>query len=247
MIRLLGIALISCVTLVAKSYTVGVQNFTEYMPYSQYYDGKYSGFNRDLLDAFAESYGFTFIYEAAPPKRLQQMLLLGKVDFKYPDNVYWGPDSKKDKMIYYSQPVVRYVDGVIVLSSNLGKGVENLKTLGTVIGFTPYAYLEFIQKGSIKLHENPSYMGLLRQIIRGHVDGAYVNIAVSRYYFQKETIDHQDESVLVFDAVLPHTRSTRHLSTMAHPGLIRVFDQWMEQNQDMIDALKEKYEVEKGI
>lgn len=230
-----------------KQYVIGVQDFPEYLPYSKFSDGDYQGFNRELLDAFAKHEGVTFKYEAVPVKRLIQMFLLGKVDFKYPDNEYWSADLKKDTPIIYSHPVVHYIDGVIVLNRNKGRGIEKLKVLGTIRGFTPFTYLEDIKTGKITLHENSNYMGLLRMIYKNRVDGTYTNVSVSKYYFENDIIEENDKSALVFDPGLPHTKSTRHLSTIKHPKLLQKFNQWMEEEKPFLNSLKKKYLVEEGI
>lgn len=51
--------LMSCPAAIATaadtSYTVVVQDYAALPPYSRYENGEYTGFNRDLLDLFAES------------------------------------------------------------------------------------------------------------------------------------------------------------------------------------------------
>lgn len=75
---------------------VGVQDFENYMPYSQYKNGKFAGFERELLDLFAKKAGIKFEYKALPIKRGYNDLLNGKIDIKIPDNPYWSLDKKKD-------------------------------------------------------------------------------------------------------------------------------------------------------
>lgn len=233
--------------LYAQKYTVGVQNFEEYMPYSQVIDGQYQGFNRELLDAFAKDNGIEFDYKPLPIKRLYKEFLEERVDFKYPDSKYWSAQQKEGKTITYSEPVVHYVDGVIVLNSNKGKGVENFKKLATISGFTPFAWLDQIKSGKVKVHENPNYLGLLRQIVRERADGAYTNIAVSKYYILKENIGSSDSSALVFDESLPHTKSTRHMSTIKYPDVIEKFNVWLKEKAALVNELKQKHKVEEGI
>lgn len=230
-----------------RDFIIGVQDFPEYMPYSQFQNEEYFGFNRELLDAFANDAGFSFQYEAVPVKRLYKMFLLKKVDLKYPDNAYWSIKQKRGVNIHYSDPVVRYVDGVIVLNKNRGKGLKNLKVLGIISGFTPYSYMDQIKKGTVQVHENNSYLGLLRMMFKNRVDGAYTNIAVSKYYFEHDLVTQDDQSALVFDPDLPHTESTRHLSTVDYPEVIEKFNQWMVDKKPFIDELKQKYRVEEGI
>ncbi len=240
---LFGILLASLVW--SKEFVVGVQDFPEYLPESQYQNGEYTGFARELLDMFAKDKGYTFTYEALPIKRLNNMFMADKVDLKYPDNSYWSKDQKEGKNIVYSDPVVKYIDGVVVLNKNKGKGMESLKKLGMVAGFTPFPYMDKIKAGAVEVHENNNYLGLLRMIFKDRVDGAYSNIAVSNYYLINSKIEEADKSALVFDESLPHIKSTRHLSTIRHPDVIKEFNEWMSANKAKVDALKQKHEVEK--
>ncbi|NES81748.1 MAG: hypothetical protein F6K10_10275, partial [Moorea sp. SIO2B7] len=56
------------------------------------------------------------------------------VDFKYPDNEIWSAELKRDINIYYSAPVVEYIDGVSVLPQHLGTPLSDIKIIGTVRG-----------------------------------------------------------------------------------------------------------------
>ncbi len=225
-------------------FIVGVQSIEEYLPYSEYKNEKYSGFNREILDLFANTKGYTLKYDARPIKRLYIEYLQGKFDLKYPDNPYWSADLKKKKDIKYSEPVVEYIDGVMVLPENKGKGIKNLKKLGVVAGFTPYAFLELIKTGEIEQNEIYNYERLLMLAILKRVDGVYSNIAVSRYYL-KNII--KDKNALVFDPDIPHTRAQRHLSSIKHPEIIYEFNKFLKENYDIINKMKLKYKVEDGI
>lgn len=227
-----------------QQFTVGVQNFKEYLPYSQYEQGEYSGFSRRLLDLFASTRGYTFVYAAYPVKRLYRVFLEEGVDLKYPDNPYWSADLKQGKAITYSQPVVEYIDGVLVKPERKGQGVAAIHILGVIRGFTPFTYMKLIQAGTIRTAENRHYEGLLRQVLTGRVDGAYVNIAVSRYYLAKY---FHDANVLVFDPDLPHTRSQRHLSSIKYPKIIEEFNEFLKRHKKVVDSLKKEYRVEEGI
>lgn len=245
--RILLTSLLFSTALFAQKYTVGVQNFEEYMPYSQVIDGQYQGFNREVLDAFAKDSGIEFEYKPLPIKRLYKEFLEERVDFKYPDSKYWSAQQKEGTAITYSEPVVHYIDGVIVLNSNKGRGIDQFKKLATISGFTPFAWLKHIKEGKVKVHENPNYLGLLRQIVRERADGAYTNIAVSKYYILKANIGASDSSALVFDESLPHTKSTRHMSSIRHPEIIEKFNAWLSEKAALVNKLKQKHKVEEGI
>ncbi len=227
-----------------KKFTVVVQDYVELPPYSRYEDETYSGFNRDLLDMFAESRGYTFEYVAFPVKRLFYEFVNGTGDLKYPDNSKWALHVKKDAEIHYSDPAVEYVNGVLVPPKSKGTGVDGVKKLGLVAGWTPIGFQDRIANGSVELLENNSYSGLLKQAILGRIDGAYSNVATSKYYLRN--VLKQPEA-LVFDDSLPHVRSARVLSSIKHPELIAEFNEFLKERADEIRELKLEYAVEDGV
>ena len=225
-------------------FTVVVQDYKQLPPYSEYNNGEYQGFNREILDLFAVSKGYQFVYQAYPVKRLFHEFVQGTGDFKYPDNPKWALHIKKNADIKYSDPVVEYINGVLVLPENKDKGVQSLKKLGLVAGWTAIGYLDQQKSGAIDISENSSYVGLLKQAILGRIDGAYSNVATSRYYL-KNIIQQQD--ALVFDPDLPHVRSHRSLASIKHPEIIAEFNAFLKQHGAAIQQLKDKYRAEDGV
>ena len=223
-----------------KTYYIGVQNFYEYHPYSEYKNSEYRGFNRDILDLFARSQDFTFKYKARPIKRLYAEFLTGKFDFKYPDNSNWALDIKAETKIYYSQAVVRYSDGLMVKEGNVGKQLNEVKSISIINGFTPESsYLSQHKKGKLEIIYTNSYQRLLELVAEDRVDGAYFNVDISKHYNSHNAQGYG----LVFDKSLPHINSIRSLSSIKHPDLILLFDQFLIDNKSKIDALKIRYNI----
>jgi ABC-type amino acid transport substrate-binding protein len=223
----------------AKTYFVGVENL-DYYPHYTHQGGQYKGFARDVLDEFAKQKGYVFEYKILPIKRLYNDFVEGKVDLKYPDCSDWQKDLKKGVSIHYSNAVVDYIDGVMVVTSNKMLGVDKLHVLGTVLGFTPWVYQDAITAGKIKLHENKSFPGLLQQVILKRIDGAFVNIAVANYQLNDVL---KKPGLLVFDPNLPHIRGSYYFSTIKHPEVIDEFNSFLNKNKEMINALKKKYNL----
>ena len=77
------------------NYKIGVEN-TDYMPLYRGDTATYSGYARELLDAFGKKYGHTFSYYPYPMVTLFDEFAIKKsLDFKFPDNPYWVADAKK--------------------------------------------------------------------------------------------------------------------------------------------------------
>ncbi|MCG7623909.1 substrate-binding periplasmic protein [Epibacterium sp. Ofav1-8] len=235
----LGLATLSWVPMAhsAETLVVGVENI-EYLPHYHWDGENYSGFGADVLNRFAEDEGYTLTFRALPISRLMQALVNGDVDLKYPDNSFWSADLKEGKSVTYSEPVVEAIDGVMVLPENLGQPVDTIKRLGTVLGFTAFAWMDRIESGAVALTENSNFSGMVRQALAGRIDGAYANQDVVRRVL---TDLGKDADALVFDEGLPHSVSNYHVSSATHPDVVEKFDAWMAANPDVIAELKAKH------
>lgn len=222
----------------ADEVLIGVEDLT-YYPHYTFENGEYSGFGRAVLDAWAADRGHTVTYKAFPIKRLMSMLVDGEVDLKYPDNAYWSSDLKNGKNVTYSDAVVEYIDGVSVKPDEVGKGMGSVKKLGTVRGFTPWAWLDEINSSAVELSELGALDGLVKQVLAGRIDAAYANVSVIQHQ-----LDQMGEAgALTFDPDLKHTRDFYYLSTTTKPALVEDFNSWMAENADKVAALKAEYNV----
>ncbi len=226
-----------------RIYTVGVENL-DYYPVYAVKDGHYSGYAREVLDAFAKERGYRFEYKPFPVNRLFATFFQGQVDFKFPDNPYWQSDLRTGKNVVYSGSVVTYVDGALVRPELKDATPDKIKTLGTVAGFTPWAWLERIKSKQVTLRENTSFTALAQQVAAKRVDAAYASVAVLNYQLDNVL---KMPGALVFNSKLPHSRDSYFLSTLKYPEVIAEFDAWQKNHQDFIHALKKKHGVEKGV
>jgi ABC-type amino acid transport substrate-binding protein len=226
-----------------ETLVIGVEGLY-YLPLSNYENGAYRGYARDLLDAFARDRGYAIEYRALPVPRLYASFFEGEVDFKFPDNAHWKQDQRAGRKIHYSDPVAAFIDGT---STPPGKQIGNpdqIRRLGTMGGFTPWAWMDRIKTGQIRVSENTRLEALVRQALAGRVDGVYASVAVINYQ-----LDHvlKRPGALVFNPALPHSRDDYHLSTIKRPEIMAEFNDWMRKNRDRIAAIKIKYGVEKGV
>jgi hypothetical protein len=223
-----------------QTFRVGVQHL-EYFPHYTYRNGEFGGYGRAVLDAFAESSGHRFEYVVRPVARLMvEYLQHGRLDFVYPDNPAWDSRLKVGRNVVYSEPVAAFVDGVMVPPDRKGAGVERLTSLGTIRGFTPSAYLDKIQAGSLRLEESNHFSSLLRKAASGRVGGAYINVDVARHFLVNEA---QRPDALVFDPALPHVRDSYFLSTVDHPTVIAEFNAFLRNQKHRISALKKRFGI----
>jgi hypothetical protein len=222
-------------------FTIGVEAQKYYPQYDNENGIEYFGFARDLLDMFAKEKNYQFIYKIRPVKRLFHEFVEKKAyDFKYPDNPMWQSDMKKGKNIVYSDSVVKYIDGVVVLAENKSMGLSSFKSLGTVRGFTPFPYLDLIAQKKVKLSENNNFISLLKQVLVKRINGAYSNISVAMYNL-KENLKKPE--AIVFNPNLPHIKDSYYLSSIAQPTVISEFNAFLKEKKAQIDQLKRKYKI----
>ena len=228
----------------AETYVVGVEN-SEFLPYSRVdAQGQYGGYARELLDRFASRAGVTFVYRPIAPAELLDELLEGGVDFKYPDSAAWGAQARAGKPLLYSASTADYIDGVLVAPLRHGKGLEPLKHLAVVGGWTPQHYDEAIASGRMTRLDSKNLPAMIRSAVKKQADGAYYNVEVALY-----ALNHSSKltNALQFDAGLPYSRGTYHLSTLKHPALLKRFDQFLADPASDVQGLKAKYRVEENI
>lgn len=239
----MGVVATSAALAKPRTFVVGVEEL-DYFPSYAVRDGEYVGAARDILDAFAQAHGYTLTFRPLPIKRLYAELLSGGIDLKFPDNPQWAGDVKQGQPVRYSQPVIAYVDGVMVLPDRFGGGADAVRTLGTVSGFTPFAWLDRIRSGQLVVKENPRIDLLLRQVMMGRMDGAYASVAVAYHTLEGEL---KAPGALVFDPALPHSRDFYRLSSLNHPEMVAQFDEWMAANRELIEGIKLRHGAEKGV
>ncbi len=235
----LFITCIASQALFSQEYIIGVGDY-DYLPHHAVVDDNYVGFAREVLDLFAKEAGYTFKYKPMPWKRVMTEFTNNNVDFVFPDNPYWSGEDKAGKEIIYSDSVVQYIDGVVVLPANKNKGINQLKKLGTLRGFTPWDYFEQIESGAITVIETSNFTGLLNQAIGKRIDAAYIEISVAQYYLDKKM---NKPSALVFNSQLPHTKGSYYLSSIRYNRIIEEFNRFLISKKNDIDMLKRKHKV----
>ncbi|WP_374761348.1 substrate-binding periplasmic protein [Pseudomonas sp. sp1636] len=237
-------ALLACTSSQAESYVIGVEDMAFAPHYRIDQQGRYQGFARELFDLFATHSGVQLSYRVLPVTRLLPALLQDEVDFKYPDSSHWGQAQKAGTQLHYSQAVVGYVDGVLVAPQRQGQPIGRLKRLGMVNGWTPGGYQARIDGGEIQLSYSEDLRKMIHQVLKKDADGAYFNVVVATHYLDNI---RARPGALVFDAKLPHTRGSFHLSSRKHPELIRRFDRFLLERRTEVAALKDRYRVEANL
>jgi len=227
----------------ARDLTVGVEAL-DYTPAYAWRDGQFVGAAREILEAYAAANGHRLIFRALPVKRLLAELIHGGVDLKFPDSPDWQAAIRQGAVLAYSAPVFSYVDGTVVRPDRVGRGAEAVRSLGTVAGFTPFAWKSRVESGAVELKENPGFEPLLRQVLAGRVDGAYVNVAVALHAAAALS---EGQGALVYDPGLPHISDSYRLSSRVAPEIVAEFDSWLAANSAVVAAIVARTGAEAGL
>jgi ABC-type amino acid transport substrate-binding protein len=228
------------VTSHAAAFTIGVES-TEYSPIYKGDTGNYSGYARELLDAFAAKAGHQFTYKPMPISRLFDEFAKQKsLDFKFPDNPQWQQDVKKGVNITYSSSAVTVTEGLLVLPANKGKPLTNIHTIGTLRGFTAWPYMDQIKAKTISVVEANAADAALLMGINGRVDAVFLNTISANYTLAEKL---KQPKALVFDDKLPSEKSDFSLSTIAHPEVVKAFNDFLAKEKDTVSKLKAKYNI----
>jgi ABC-type amino acid transport substrate-binding protein len=223
----------------AGDFKIGVEA-TDYLPMYKGDSGEYSGFGRELLDAFGQKYGHKFTYVPVPVARLYDEFLVKKsVDFKFPDNSFWAGDAKKGLNVSYSKGLVNVIDGALVLPANKGKKAA-LATLVTVRGFTPYPYLDAIKTGKTKVTEVTSPEQAIKMVQSGQTEAAYLGVVAAEYIMNDKM---KTPGALVFDDKLPSSANDFVMSSLTQPGVLKQLDEFLVKEKAIVEKIKAKYKI----
>ncbi|MNF38218.1 Bacterial extracellular solute-binding protein, family 3 [compost metagenome] len=218
---------------------VGLES-QDYLPYYRALPGHPAeGYAIVLLQRFASSQGMSLELEALPINRLHRNLqTTDRLMLVFPDNPAWSRQLKGDARMHYSRPAIRIVDGTLVLREHLGRGMDAVRRLGTVRGFTPEAWLQRLQDHQVQLVEASDIGSLVRMLLRQRIDALYANPEVLRYYL----LEHSDlgGDRVQMDPELPLARTAFHASSLNHPELLEAFDRFLvDQAEDLTQLRRE--------
>ncbi|QTH64412.1 hypothetical protein J1N51_02695 [Psychrosphaera ytuae] len=218
---------------------VGVEDVS-YFPLFDF-KHQHDTFTTELLRKFGEQYNYEFEYLAMPVKRFGMWLFEKDIDLKFPDNSRWNESDEVNllsKNITYSLPVLDLVAGTITADSNI-KAKQDIKIMGTLLGFHPTKWLDEVTSGQVILYESSSTMMLIQQLIRGQLDAINLEPSVVNHYLSLIN----KEGVANINKHFDYEVYSYHLSTVKHPSVIAEFNTFLQNNQSALNALKNKYKI----
>lgn len=221
-------------------YVIGVED-VNYFPLFNF-NAKHPNqpsFAFDLLTAFFEYKQYKYRFVPLPIKRFDKWFIDHNIDFKFPDNMRWRADGGKSLDLTFSEPVLRLLAGTYVHKSEKDLTRLDVKTLMTIRDFYPTLWLDLIAENKVELHEEPTPVSIVRHLLMKNVQATNIDENVIRYQLKK--LNKSGEIVLAKNIF--HEQYTYHLSTNTYPEIIREFNEFVKQEKQLIQTLKQKYEI----
>lgn len=241
LIGLLASIMLSQAQAQATTYTVVVQNINYFPIYSANVDtGHYSGYVRDLLDAFALSEGIQFNYRLRPVRRMMVEYLEGKYDFAVPDNPNWNMPRKQGRRIYYSEPLLEFADAIFVRAEDRNMAPGEMDSYGTIAGFTPWKFREPLDREELKLETAPNPTSLIQMLLTGRVDTINLALPVAQFHFQALNVG---DRLVAAPQLLPIEVSRYYLSSLRHPEVIQRLNAFLEREEALVAELRARYRL----
>lgn len=232
------LALFLAVTVRAETFIVGAQNI-QYYPHYDFQSSIDKGLGWAILEAYAKESGHTFSYHAMPILRLQRELAKGNVDFVYPDNPKWYVPRAVSSQKHFSVPLVQIVGGTIIKPHNRGKGIDSITRLAVPRGFSPVNWQNRIDQKLTRLVEVKDSITALQLLQLDRVDATNLELNVVQHFASTTP----ELGPFTLDPALPYTVVGFRLSTIRHPALVDDFSRFITQNQALITALYERYQI----
>jgi hypothetical protein len=222
---------------VAKSYVIGIEQL-DYYPHYDFSSDHPRGYFFDLIQLYSQWSGDQFVFKALPVKRLYKDAA-ELTDFVYPDNLVWQPQLDIDHKVtkYYSDPVIYTLGGTMVLPENQQMRLKEFRLLANIHGFSPTLWVGLKKNYKFKILDVPDAESALGMTLKGRVDAANVEYNVAQYHLAQM----KDSGTLVIAEHLPFTNLAFHLSSQKHPEQILRFNQFLREQQQQIQQLKQRY------
>lgn len=198
-------------------------------------------FTKELLNEFGTQNNYKFVYYPMPVKRFGMWLFEKDIDLKFPDNERWNESEEVSKLakdkLTYSDTVLNLVAGTITTDPNFNT-TDDIKILGTLLGFFPTLWLDHITNNSVKLYETSSTLMLLQQLVRGQLDAVNLDPNVVNHYLGK-----LNKPKVTINKNFKYETYSYHLSTRKYPRVIAQFNKFLQNNQSFVEGLKKKYQI----
>lgn len=225
---------------IAQEFIIGVEDVSYYPLYDfSANDATKPSFTKDLLTTFFEQHNYSYRFIALPVKRFNQWYVENGIDFKFPDNVRWRDDKKNKLNITFSFPVVKLMAGSYVLAKNAKYQRNEIKKLGTILGFAPTLWFDKIKNKELELIEENTPFSIVKHIIYGNVDATNIDTNVIQHNLKLL----EKPNAIVLNKNIKHEVYSYHFSSIKHPQIIKQFNEFLQSNSSLLRKLKKKHGI----
>lgn len=216
-------------------FVVGTEDLS-FFPHYDFTASNRKGFANEVLEKFAEQYGYQFSFQPLPVKRLYHELD-NIVDFIYPDNPAWHSYQGDLANRLYSDAVIYNLGVTMVQPERQHLSVSQVRTLAVIRGFTPVKWLTLQQSHKFQIFEVANPQSAVSLVLRGQLDAADLEYNVANHLLG----ELKQADGLVVAGSLPFSQIGFHLSTTRHSEVLAQFNRFLAENQLLISELKLRY------
>jgi len=228
----------------AKNFIIGVEAIRYYPLYDfSANDTTKPSFTKEILSVFFDANNYQYQFVALPIKRFDKWYIEKNIDFKFPDNFRWRKDKENKLNITFSQSVVKLIAGTYVLKNNKESSRNDIKRLGTILGFVPTLWFDKIGSDNFTLVEESSPISVIRHLLHGNVDATNIDPNVIQHNLKQLKENKQ----IVLNKNIKHEEFSYHLSSIKHPEIIREFNNFLNNNKELVESIKEKYGIDENF
>lgn len=235
---LLSMSFVAAISIPAHALVLGVET-TNYSPY--YYlneEKQYRGAAREIFDLFFEVSHLRASYEPMPVPRLFNEFVKDNVDLKFPDNPLWSASLQAKVKVFYSKPVFKINESLLVLKQNKGEiSKKEIKKVGTILGFTVPGISSAVANNEFETVKTKEVDQLIHMLMAGRVQAVYFNESVALDLAKKM----YPKKPLSIHSQYPKFQYAYHLSSINHPELITLFNQFLISHAEQVTKIRNHY------
>jgi ABC-type amino acid transport substrate-binding protein len=221
----------------------------EMTDYSPYYfineEQRYDGAARDILDLFSNSLNKSVEYLPMPVPRLFHEFVKGKVDLKFPDNPLWSASLKADVKVFYSEPLFKVTESLLIfkqVSENPPENTseEKITYVGTILGFSTPGIDQYVENEQLELLKANKVEQLIHMLAAKRVQGLFFNESVALKLARKMYPKYKLERHPNFEPF----HYAYHLSSINHPEIIEAFNDFLVSHAEQVTEIRNRYGLE---
>lgn len=200
------------------------------------------GYACEVLNLFARNKKIQFRYVPFPVSRTHLEFWNGKVDFVLPDHPSWSKQEKEKRnlKITYSNPLLTFQDAVLIAPERLGQGIDKIKTIGTIRGFTIWKLQPLVESKKLKILGAPKPESSIQMALAGRVDAVTMPLQIANYHLKQM---NRVGALVPDPSLLPIQNSFYYLSTIRYPELIEEFNAFLKREESQLLQLKQQKEL----